>query len=301
MKKFASLLLALVMVCSLSVSAFAAAYLPHGDYDISQCVAYIERDSDTIAYLTLSEAINDATNNESITILMNIDDGTQNINISKNITIDFGGHEIYNVNLIIESEATVNLVGTGRIDNAIITNNGTLNIGENISIYDDGNVFDGMTIINYGEINNDGTIEDIDNYGVVNNSQTGYIGNIENRDISSSHTTTVTYTGTGTESYTVTVPASLTPGDSGDVSVEGTWASNRRLSVTAPSTVTLTNSINSADTKTLAVTFDGIAKTGNNTIGVSETKTITVADISDALFGTWSGVISYTVSMDNVN
>ena len=113
------------------------------------------------------------------------------------------------------------------------------------------------------------------------------------------NSTTVTYTGTGTESYTVTVPASLAPGGSGAVKVEGTWASNRRLSVTAPSTVTLTNSINSSDTKTLAVTFDGIEVTGDNTVGVSETKTITVADITDALFGTWSGVISYTVSMGN--
>ena len=118
-------------------------------------------------------------------------------------------------------------------------------------------------------------------------------------EVQNSNSTTVTYTGTGTESYTVTVPASLAPGGSGDVSVEGTWATNRKLTVTAPSTVTLTNSINSSDTKTLAVTFDGIEVTGDNTVGVSETKTITVADITDALFGTWSGVISYTVSMGN--
>ena len=110
--------------------------------------------------------------------------------------------------------------------------------------------------------------------------------------------TTVTYTGTGAESYTVTVPATLAPGGSGEVKVQGTWASNRKLTVTAPSSVTLTNSIDSG-TKTLAVTFDGIEVTGDNTVGVSETKTITVADITDALFGTWSGVISYTVSMGN--
>ena len=113
------------------------------------------------------------------------------------------------------------------------------------------------------------------------------------------HSTAVTYTGTGVESYTVTVPATLAPGESGDVSVSGTWATNRKLTVTAPSTVTLTNSINSSDTKTLAVTFDGIAKTGDNTVAVSDTKTLSVADITDALFGTWSGVISYTVSMGN--
>lgn len=39
--------------------------------------------------------------------------------------------------------------------------------------------------------------------------------------------TTVTYTGTGTEQYTVTVPASMSPGQSAEVKAEGTWASNR--------------------------------------------------------------------------
>ena len=112
------------------------------------------------------------------------------------------------------------------------------------------------------------------------------------------HSTTVTYTGTGAESYTVTVPATLAPGGSGEVKVQGTWASNRKLTVTAPSSVTLTNSIDSG-TKTLAVTFAGIAKTGDNTVAVSDTKTISVAEISNALFGTWSGTISYTVSMGN--
>lgn len=112
-------------------------------------------------------------------------------------------------------------------------------------------------------------------------------------------TTTVSYTGTGTESYTVTVPASLAPGGSGEVKVEGTWATNRKLTVTAPSSVTLTNSINPADTKTLGVTFAGIAKTGDNTVAVSDTKTISVDNITDALFGTWTGTISYTVSMGN--
>ena len=110
--------------------------------------------------------------------------------------------------------------------------------------------------------------------------------------------TTVTYTGTGAESYTVTVPATLAPGGSGEVKVQGTWASNRKLTVTAPSSVTLMNSIDSG-TKTLAVTFAGIAKTGDNTVAVSDTKTISVAEISNALFGTWSGTISYTVSMGN--
>ena len=112
------------------------------------------------------------------------------------------------------------------------------------------------------------------------------------------HTTTVTYTGTSTESYTLTVPASLTPGASGEVKASGTWASNRTLVVTAPDTVTLTNDIDGG-TKTLDVTFDGINQAGNDTVSQTVSKDVTVGNISNALFGTWSGVITYNVSMEN--
>ena len=112
------------------------------------------------------------------------------------------------------------------------------------------------------------------------------------------HTTTVTYTGTGIESYTLTVPASLTPGASGEVKANGTWASNRTLVVTAPSTVTLTNDIDGG-TKTLDVTFDGINQAGNDTVAQTVSKDITVANITNALFGTWTGTIVYNVSMDD--
>ena len=112
------------------------------------------------------------------------------------------------------------------------------------------------------------------------------------------HTTTVTYTGTSSESYTLTVPASLTPGASGEVKASGTWASNRTLVVTAPDTVTLTNDIDGG-TKTLDVTFDGINQAGNDTVAQTVTKNISVGNISNALFGTWTGTIVYNVSMDD--
>ena len=112
------------------------------------------------------------------------------------------------------------------------------------------------------------------------------------------HTTTVTYTGTSTESYTLTVPASLTPGASGEVKANGTWASNRTLVVTAPDTVTLTNDIDGG-TKTLDVTFEGINQAGSDTVSQTVTKNISVANITNALFGTWSGTIVYNVSMDD--
>ena len=112
------------------------------------------------------------------------------------------------------------------------------------------------------------------------------------------HTTTVTYTGTSGESYTLTVPATLTPGASGEVKANGTWASNRKLIVTAPSSVTLTNSIDGG-TKTLDVTFDGINQAGNDTVAQTVTKDISVGNISNALFGTWTGIITYNVSIED--
>lgn len=102
------------------------------------------------------------------------------------------------------------------------------------------------------------------------------------------------------EAYTVTVPATMAPGETAAVNASGTWASNRQLVVTADDSVTLTNSINAADQKVLAVTFAGIVKAGSNTVAVSATEDLTVADISDALFGVWSGTIEYSVEMQNV-
>lgn len=107
--------------------------------------------------------------------------------------------------------------------------------------------------------------------------------------------TEVTYVGAATEQYTVTVPAELEPGEEGEVVVEGTWASNHTIKVTADDTVTLTNSIDS-DTKTLDITFADVEQAGSNTEYITVTKPISVANIEDALFGTWSGEFYYNVS-----
>ena len=111
------------------------------------------------------------------------------------------------------------------------------------------------------------------------------------------HSTAVTYTGTGVESYTVTVPATLAPGESGDVSVSDTWASNRKLTVTVPNSVTLTNSINPKDTKTLNIDFNSIGKAGDNCLEILTEGTIQVENISNALFGTWTGTITNRFSV----
>ena len=100
------------------------------------------------------------------------------------------------------------------------------------------------------------------------------------------------------ESWTVTVPALLAPGETGTVKASGTWASNRKLVVNADTSVTLTNSINAADQKVLDVTFtDGLVVAGSNTVEVTGEKDITIADIEDALFGTWSGTFNYTAGI----
>lgn len=107
------------------------------------------------------------------------------------------------------------------------------------------------------------------------------------------HKTEVTFNGTGEEAYYLTVPASLKPGNSGDVTLRGTWASNRTFSVSADKTVTMNGSLGGS--KTLDITFDGITLAGSNEIEVTETKQVGVADMT-ALFGEWTGTFYYNVS-----
>ena len=107
--------------------------------------------------------------------------------------------------------------------------------------------------------------------------------------------TQVVYTATGSESYTITVPASLNPGQSGTVTLDGYWPDSKTVTVTAEKTVTLKNSIKAADTKTLNVTFLGISEAGSNTSKQTFTEPVSVEGISNALFGTWSGKFNYNV------
>lgn len=100
------------------------------------------------------------------------------------------------------------------------------------------------------------------------------------------------------EYYEVTVPATLQPGGSGKVTAEGFWPNSRQLTVSCPDTVTLTCNIDGA-TKTLAVTGGDITLVGSNTAEVSTEKTVSIAEIADAMFGVWEGSITYTVSMGN--
>ena len=112
--------------------------------------------------------------------------------------------------------------------------------------------------------------------------------------------TQVVYEATGSESYTITVPAQLAPGGSGTVTLQGTWADNRIVTVTADQTVTLTNSIKAEDKKVLNVNFAGISEAGNNIDSQTFTEDVSVDDITNALFGTWSGKFNYNVEIENV-
>ena len=101
------------------------------------------------------------------------------------------------------------------------------------------------------------------------------------------------------EAYTVTVPALLAPGESGNVVAEGTWPSNRKLIVSADEIVTLSHSINTSDKKDLEVGFDGIELIGSNTATVTNTKVVSIANIDNVLFGTWNGTFYYQVQLVN--
>ena len=113
--------------------------------------------------------------------------------------------------------------------------------------------------------------------------------------------TIVEFVAAGDESYTITVPAKLAPGQEGIVTLNGTWANDRIVSVTADSTVTLINSIVSTDKKVLNVNFDGIFESGNNIAVQTFTAPIVVDNISNALFGVWNGKFNYNVNISNID
>lgn len=127
---------------------------------------------------------------------------------------------------------------------------------------------------------------------------------------SSDSTTTVTFdASTGgegggavqTENWTVTVPATMAPGGSSVVSTEGNWSAARKLvvSIDGNKKVTMTCGSDSID---LAITFDGISRSGSNTAAMSkEDETISIANwTTTPLFGTWTGTITYSAAMQDV-
>ena len=107
--------------------------------------------------------------------------------------------------------------------------------------------------------------------------------------------TAVEYTAANTEAYTITVPARLTPGQSGTVTLEGQWSSDSTIQVTADESVDLINNLNSSDKTNLEIEFLGITAPGSNTERQTFTETVKVNPISNAVFGVWSGHFNYYV------
>ena len=113
--------------------------------------------------------------------------------------------------------------------------------------------------------------------------------------------TQVNYVATGSESYTITVPALLHPSDEGTVTLTGTWASDRTVSVTADESVTLINQLNNTDSADLDITFLGLHKEGSNVSKQLFSEHIVVAEMpANALFGTWRGIFNYNVEIADV-
>lgn len=100
------------------------------------------------------------------------------------------------------------------------------------------------------------------------------------------------------EYYEIIVPALMNPGDTDEVFVEGFWAANRKLTVTTDNKVTMTNA-KDGSTRDLTVTFVGISETGSNTSENSASAEISVQDMNDVIFGSWTGTITYTIVVSN--
>lgn len=111
--------------------------------------------------------------------------------------------------------------------------------------------------------------------------------------------TLVEYGGEYTDNqyYEVTVPASMRPGGTGTVTLEGVWSPTTTIKVIAPNAVKLTNNIDASSVKELAITFNDITKAGDVNKPISVKEDISLANITNALIGTWSGTITYNVTI----
>ena len=114
--------------------------------------------------------------------------------------------------------------------------------------------------------------------------------------------TVVEYIAPNQSQYLVTVPAKLTPkkGESvsSSITLNGKWASNEIVKITADESVVLKNSLNPSDTRELDITLTDMSYAGNDTSEKTYTGTVTIEPMSsDVLFGTWTGKFNYNVEV----
>lgn len=100
-----------------------------------------------------------------------------------------------------------------------------------------------------------------------------------------------------TESYDLTVPAHMAPGETADVVLTGNWALNEVVTVTVSDSIEMVNSINKTDVVELGISFNNIEQNGNNANITQVTEQITIDEMPSVLFGNWEGYIVYQVDM----
>lgn len=111
--------------------------------------------------------------------------------------------------------------------------------------------------------------------------------------------TKVVYNGSGESYYELDVPSKMSPGDSGTVSLTGTWEASRVIKVTSDWDVAMRNKSDGEEIY-LDVFFDGIKAFGDNVNEISVSEDIYVDYMGDIFFGVWNGVFNYYVDVANV-
>ena len=94
--------------------------------------------------------------------------------------------------------------------------------------------------------------------------------------------------------YQVTVPAQLSPGESGIVSVSGTLDSSQQLVISTDNYVRLSYNNKTID---VSVLFEDLIVRGKDSEQITCDSTIRIAE-QEVMFGTWTGVINYSVSVE---
>ena len=117
----------------------------------------------------------------------------------------------------------------------------------------------------------------------------------EGNDVSVENGTDVLLQGKyASSTYVITVPAQLSPGESGHVHVQGAWSENETLSISCPDKVVLTNTKN-GNTIDVSVMFDGLNQGGNLYEEFDVSLNISIENVT-VMFGTWTGHLDYEVS-----
>ena len=92
----------------------------------------------------------------------------------------------------------------------------------------------------------------------------------------------------------VTVPATLSSGETGQVIVTGAWRPDETLKISCPDKVILTCGNKTMD---IGIIFNGIEQSGSYTEAFNIHEDITVED-KNILFGTWIGHLEYIVEFE---